>query len=232
MKCFALDCSAAAASVAVLEDGFLLGEQFANTAETHSSTLLPMAQHLLETLHLGFSELDCFAVSCGPGSFTGLRIGIAAVKGMAFPRSTPCIPVSTLEGLAYNLLGFEGTIAAVMDARCRQVYAALFAAHEGRITRLTEDAALSIEELAGRLAAEEGPLWLAGDGAALVYQALREGNPALRLAPEAVRFQRASGVGTAALLHREAALAPAALLPSYLRPVHAATLAERQQKKE
>ena len=229
MNVFALDCSAAAASVAVFGDGCLLGEQFVNTAETHSRTLLPMAQHLLAALNLGLTEMDYFAISRGPGSFTGLRIGIAAVKGMAFPQNTPCIGVSTLEGLAFRFLGFEGTIAAVMDARCKQVYGALFAVHEGNITRMTEDAALPLSEFGAAMADLPGPIWLAGDGAALCYESLHQGLPALRLAPEPLRFQHAAGVGMAALTHLAEAVAPAALMPSYLRPVHAATLAERQK---
>lgn len=229
MKLFALECSAAAASAAVYQDGRLLGEQYLNIQQTHSSTLLPMAQQLLGFIGCKVADMDYFAICRGPGSFTGLRIGIAAVKGLAFPKDTPCIGVSTLEGMAYLLRGFEGTVAAVMDARCRQVYSALFAAHWGEVTRLTEDAAIPLTELEAQLRNATGPIWLVGDGAALAYEALHTGLPDLRLAPEPVRFQHASGIGAAALVHLEEAVPPAALLPSYLRPPHAMSLAERQK---
>lgn len=230
MKLFALDCAATAASVALFEEGRLLGERFLHVPQTHSVTLLPMAEELLKATGTAPADIGCYAVSCGPGSFTGLRIGIAAVKGLAFPHNTPCIGVSTLEALAYNLLGFEGTAVAVMDARCHQVYTALFSLKDRIITRLTEDAALPLPELSRLLAGREGPHFLVGDGASVTFAALKEEHPGLLFAPAPLLYERASGVGMAALAHPEDALPPAALLPSYLRPVHAMTLAERQKK--
>lgn len=230
MKLLALECSAAAAGVALYEEERLLAEQFCNIPQTHSATLLPMAEALLRQTGVRSEEIGCYAISSGPGSFTGLRIGIAAVKGMAFPHNTPCIGVSTLEAIAYGLLGYEGTIAAVMDARCRQVYGALFEAHNGELHRITEDAGIAITELAGQMRPCPGPIWLAGDGAALVFDTLKECGLPLHLAPESVRFQRASAVGLCALHHREEAVAPAALMPHYLRPANAVKLAEREKK--
>lgn len=232
MRLFALECSAAAASAAVYEDGRLLGEQYVNIPQTHSSTLLPMAEGLLKMLALKATDMDYFAVSRGPGSFTGLRIGISAVKGMAFVKDTPCVGVSTLEGMAYNLRGFEGIVAAVMDARCKQVYAALFEAHEGAVHRITEDDALPLAELGEQIKTRQGPVWLIGDGAELAYRVLGEENPALRLAPEPVRFQHASGVGSAALQRLDEAVPPALLVPGYLRPPHALSLAEREKMRQ
>ena len=230
MKLLALECSAAAAGVALYEEERLLAEQFCNITQTHSATLLPMAEALLHQTGTRSEEIGCYAISSGPGSFTGLRIGIAAVKGMAFPHNTPCIGVSTLETIAYGLLGFEGTIAAVMDARCRQVSGALFEAHGGALHRITGDAGIAITELAGQMKTCPGPIWLAGDGAALTFDALRDSGLPLHLAPEPVRFQRASAVGLCALHHREEATAPAALMPRYLRPANAVTLADREKK--
>lgn len=230
MKLLALECSAASAGVALYEEERLLAEQFCNITQTHSATLLPMAEALLRQTGTRSEEIGCYAVSSGPGSFTGLRIGIAAVKGMAFPHNTPCIGVSTLEAIAYGLLGYEGTIAAVMDARCRQVYGALFEAHNGELRRITEDAGIAITELAGQMKTCPGPIWLAGDGAALTLDALKDSGLPLHLAPEPVRFQRASAVGLCALHHWEEATAPDALAPHYLRPANAVTLAEREKK--
>ena len=231
LKLLALDCSAAAASVALYEDGELLGERYLRVPATHSVTLLPMAEELLASCHTAPAEIGLYAVSRGPGSFTGLRIGIAAVKGMAFPRNTPCLGVSTLEALAYNLRGLDGTAVSVMDARCGQVYAALFSLSEGMVSRITEDEAIPIDELRHRLDESEGPLWLVGDGARITKKALAADYPDLMLAPEPLLYERATGVAAAAFTHRDEAVPPARLLPSYLRPVHAMTMAEREAKK-
>ena len=167
MLLFSLECSAAAASAAIYRDEKLLGEEFLNVPQTHSVTLLPMAKSLLEHTGISPAQIDYYAVSRGPGSFTGLRIGIAAIKGLAFPDDTPCIGVSTPEAIAYGLLGFEGTVIPMMDARCGQVYTALFQGKDGRLTRLSEDEALPLSELKEKLKSCTGPLWLCGDGAHL-----------------------------------------------------------------
>ena len=126
MKILALDSSAVSASAAVLDDDKVLGEFFINTKQTHSQTLMPMVQQVLIQTKTSLEEIDLFAVSAGPGSFTGVRIGVACVKGMAFAQNKPCIGVSTLEAMAYPLSMLNGIICAVMDARCQQVYHALF----------------------------------------------------------------------------------------------------------
>ena len=133
---------AKAASAALWEDGVLRGEAYQNTGHTHSATSLPMAEQLLAGCGWSLSEVDGFAVTAGPGSFTGLRIGLASVKGMAFALDKPCVPLSTLEGLAYNLSGWPGLICPVMDARVGQVYTALFRWDGGAMHRLMEDAAI------------------------------------------------------------------------------------------
>lgn len=231
MLLFSLECSAAAASAALYRDGKLLGEEFLNVPQTHSVTLLPMAQSLLERCGTAPSQIDYYAVSRGPGSFTGLRIGIAAVKGLAFPDDTPCIGVSTPEAIAYGLAGFEGTIVPMMDARCGQVYTALFEGRDGALNRLSEDEALPLTELKERLRGCRAPLWLCGDGAHLGLAAWQEELP-VRMAPASVRYQRAAAVGLAALHHLAEAVPPAALVPCYLRPANAMTLAERQKNAE
>ncbi len=222
MKYLVLEGSATAASCALLEEQKVLGEFFVNIPQTHSQTLLPMAEKLLETCGLTPGELDFFAVTRGPGSFTGLRIAIAAAKGMAMAAGKPCVGVSTLEGLARNLAGFAGTAAAVMDARCGQVYAGLFYLWEGEVTRAEEDCALSIGELGEKLDKVKKPVFLVGDGAELCYNKLMETGAFgdwLRLAPPHLRYQRAAAVGAAALAAflRGEKLDAGELVPSYLR---------------
>ena len=231
MVLFSLECSAAAASAALYRDGKLLGEEFLNVPQTHSVTLLPMAQSLLEHTGVSPEQVDYYAVSRGPGSFTGLRIGIAAVKGLAFPDRTPCIGVSTPEAIAYGLLGFEGTVVPMMDARCGQVYTALFRGQAGTLTRLTEDEALPLTELKKKLQDCPAPLWLCGDGAHLGLAAWGEELP-VKLAPAHLCYQRAAAVGLAAMNHLGEAVSPEALVPCYLRPANAMTLEQRQHKAE
>ena len=222
MKYLVLEGSAAAASCALLEDQKVLGEFFVNIPQTHSQTLLPMAEGLLKTCGTAPGELDFFAVTRGPGSFTGLRIAIAAAKGLAMAAGKPCVGVSTLEGLARNLAGFEGTAAAVMDARCSQLYAGLFSLEGGEVIRAEEDCAVSIGELGEKLERIKKPVFLVGDGAELCYNKLMETKSAgdrLRLAPPHLRYQRAAAVGAAALAAwiRGEELDAGELVPAYLR---------------
>lgn len=214
MLILGIESSAGPASAAVAGDGRLLGEFFVNTKQTHSQTLLPMVEALLKNLGIGCKDLDCVAVSNGPGSFTGVRIGVACAKGLAMPNDTPCCGVSTLECIAYGGAGLTGSvICAVMDARCGQVYNALFRAAPEGLVRLTEDRALSIEEL-GRECREYGEgLVLFGDGAELCHREFAAWGA--RLAPESQRFQRAA---SAALLAGGRKWTSAGeLAPAYLR---------------
>lgn len=218
-----LEGSAVAASCALMEEEKVLGEFYVNIPQTHSQTLLPMVEGLLRSCGLTPGELDFLAVTRGPGSFTGLRIAMAAVKGMAFAANKPCVGVSTLEALARSLAGFEGSAAAVMDARCGQVYAGLFSLSGGRVERYPGggDAAISIEELGERLGPLKKPVFLVGDGAELCYNRL-SGEPRsdqLRLAPPHLRYQRAAAAGAAALeaWGRGEAVAAEELVPAYLR---------------
>ena len=218
MLTLGIDSSAAAASAALVEDGRLLGEVYGNIPQTHSQTLLPMVQCLLGFTGRSLEEVEAFAVSCGPGSFTGVRIGIACVKGLAFPKDTPCGGVSTLEAIAYGGLACEGALLCpVMDARCGQVYNALFTVEGGSLRRQTPDRALSIDQLGEECRPWGAQVLLLGDGAALCHRSFQGWGA--RLAPENIRFQRASSVallGETAVREGRGA-APADLAPVYLR---------------
>jgi tRNA threonylcarbamoyladenosine biosynthesis protein TsaB len=176
-----------------------------------------MVEDMLKNAALSVSDVDTFAVNVGPGSFTGVRIGVAAVKGLAFAQEKPCAAVSTLHSMAYNFIGLPGvqTVCAVMDARCAQVYTALFEVNGDTVTRLTEDAALPIAELKLQLAALGKTVILVGDGAQLCYTALKDEVDALVLAPDHLRYQSAEGVALAA--QTAETCSAAALQPKYLR---------------
>ena len=197
MRILAADTSAKAASVAVTDNGKLLGEYFVNIGLTHSQTFMPMCEQLLKTLDLNIENIDVLAISAGPGSFTGIRIGMAAIKGMAFGRDIKCVSVSTLESLAYNVSFFDGIICPVMDARCGQVYNALFENNNGRLQRIVPDRAISIEELNKELLLYKKKCILVGDGAELCYNHLDSDNN-IFISPQSLRFQRASSVAAAA----------------------------------
>ena len=151
MKILAFDSTAKVASVAVTEGDRALLSYSIDNGLTQSELLLPMAESALKALRLDFSDIDAYAVTVGPGSFTGVRIGVSLVKGLAFSKGVPCVPISTLEALSENLRGAEGIIAPVMDARRSQVYTAIFESDGNKITRLTEDMAIPIAELYERL---------------------------------------------------------------------------------
>ena len=227
-----IDSSAISAGCALMDnDGRIIAEQFLNTKHTHSQTLLPMVESMLKCAGVKISDLDAAAVTVGPGSFTGLRIGVSTVKGMCYGAGKKCVGISSLEAIAYNFTGTDGTIVCCMDARCGQVYTALFQGKDGRLTRLSEDEALPLSELKEKLKSCTGPLWLCGDGAHLGLAAWGEELP-VRMAPAHLCCQRASAVGLAAMQHLGEAVSPAALVPCYLRPANAMTLAERQHKTE
>lgn len=231
MKILAVDSSAVAASCAVIEDEKLLCESFLNRKLTHSQTLLSMLERMMEWSGLSLKEIDQFAVAAGPGSFTGLRIGIGAIKGIAYTLKRQVTAVSTLEGLAHNLIGFPGLICPVMDARCEQVYTALFSGDDGKVLRKWEDQAISLNELARRLLEYSSPVTFVGDGAELCFQAFSGGDLQIALAPAALRFQKASSVALAAV--GKAPCSAEELAPSYLRlPQAQRELLARQERKK
>lgn len=185
---------------------------------THSQTILPMVEDMLKNAALTLKDVDTMAVNVGPGSFTGVRIGVAAVKGLCFAEDIPCVPVSTLESMAYNFkdMPAEYTVCAAMDARCGQVYTALFRVAGETVARLSPDEAISIEELGNRLKNFEKTVILVGDGAKLCYTTLEGVVPDLHLAPDHLRYQNAVGVASAAF-HSDTRCDAAALQPVYLR---------------
>ena len=236
MRILALDSSAVSASVAVMEDEKLVGEFFIYTKQTHSQTLMPMVKNVLDCTDIALDTIDLFAVSAGPGSFTGVRIGVSCVKGMAMAQGKPCVGVSTLEAMAFSLTDLEGIVCAVMDARRQQVYNACFVSKGGVLTRLTEDRALAIDDLAEECKTFGQPIYLVGDGAALcaaspVFQSLEN----VHLPAEPLRFQRGYGVAMAArhALERQETVDAAELAPVYLRmPQAERELKQRLSKME
>lgn len=219
MKILAFETSAKAASVALLDDGKLLGENYQNTGMTHSQTLMVMAENLLQTAGLNAQNVDAVAVAAGPGSFTGVRIGVAAAKGFAWGRQIPCYGVSTLEAMARNLGTWQGYVVPAMDARRNQVYTAIFHAEKGNLTRVEEDMAISLEELKEKIKNYPESVFLVGDGARLCYNTLLEEVPGLVLPPEHRMHQRAAGVALAAQVMVDAGEPGngAELTPNYLR---------------
>lgn len=233
MLILSIDSSATAASVALTEDSKLTGEFFVNTDFTHSRTLVPMIDNLLNVTGKSVSDIDMVAVSNGPGSFTGVRIGVSVAKGIAFPDDLPCMAVSTLEAMAYNLVLTDCVVCAVMDARRNQVYNAMFSIEYGEVHRLCEDRAISLEELKAEIAEKytDKRVILVGDGSTVAMRQLMDLPKSVEMAPEALRFQRASSVALCAqsrISRGEAPKKSAELLPSYLRLSQAER--ERQEK--
>lgn len=217
----ALDTSAKSVSCALTRDGKVLASYFTNTGLTHSQTLLPMVESVLKIADVTINQVDALAVNAGPGSFTGVRIGVSAVKGLAFTNNLPCVAVSTLTSMAENIPLYDGVVVCgVMDARCQQVYTALFRGDSAHTpVRITQDAAMTISDLEQQLNTIEDTVILVGDGSEICYKALKERIPHLRLAPESIRTQ--SAVGTALAAERMFAsgetLSAEELLPIYLR---------------
>ena len=234
MRILAFETSAKAASVALLEDGKLLGEQYQNTGMTHSQTLMVMVEDLLKTAGMTPGQVDAVAVAAGPGSFTGVRIGVAAAKGFAWGGEKPCYGVSTLEAMARSLGVYDGYVLPVMDARRNQVYNALFLAEAGTLTRLCEDRAIALTELTEEIKNLKKPVFLVGDGSVLCYNTLLEKVPQLVLPPEHRMHQRASGVALAAAEQIRQGLPGngAELVPNYLRLSQAERERAEREKRE
>lgn len=168
MIILALDSTATTASAALCCDSHLLALTTLQGGLTHSETLLPIIEELFDHTGLTVADVDLFAVSAGPGSFTGVRIGAATIKGLAFGRGKPCVGVSSLEALARNLIACEGIICPVMNARREQVYNALFESHDGVMTRRCPDRAIAVDELCRELSGEHHPIYFCGDGTELM----------------------------------------------------------------
>lgn len=222
MKILSMECSASPASAAVIEDGKVLAFAYSNVKLTHSQTLIPMAQTVLNSAQLSIDNIDGIGIGNGPGSFTGIRIGISAAKGIAAPKNLPCAPVSTLRAMAENYRGVDCYVCAVMDARCNQVYNAIFEISDNEIKRLTPDRALLCAELSDEITANykdaKKNIYIVGDGTDIFFPYIKDIKNVRKSSP-ICRFQNAVGIGLAAeemFLNGETVSADA-LLPFYLR---------------
>jgi tRNA threonylcarbamoyladenosine biosynthesis protein TsaB len=220
MKILAFDGTAKAATVAVTDGERALGYYTIDNGLTQSELLLPMAENLLKSLNLSFSDVELYATSVGPGSFTGVRIGVSLVKGLAFGRDIPCVGVSTLEALAENMRGIKGIILPCMDARRNQVYSATFISDGEKLTRLTEDRAIALSDLAEELRQYEGEsIYVTGDGYSVAHRALSKAEIKLMNTPELLILQNAVSVARVAerMYENGEAVSDSALSPVYLR---------------
>ena len=228
MNILALETSARAVSVAVAEDGKILASAYQDTGLTHSRTLMPLAESLLKNVGLSARDMDAFAVAAGPGSFTGIRIGVAAAKGLAFGAERPAVGVSTLAAMARNVAFADGLIIAAMDARHAQIYEATFRAGAGTLERLTPDRAIALADLADELSENAAPILVVGDGATLCAEFLQSHGVSCRTAPPHLVMQNAVSVALEAETMPESAYVSAQdLRPVYLRPPQAVPLRER-----
>lgn len=196
----ALESSAKAASVALCRGEFLIAQAYQNNGLTHSTTLMPMCEEVLRRSGMTLSDVELIACSQGPGSFTGLRIGLSTAKGLAWPEEKPCMGVSTLEAMAWNACALRGRICCAMDARRQQIYHAQFESDgQGGLVRLCEDQAISLAELFAQEKNQKNFQFVVGDGAELCYHYGKEQGAELALAPANLRYPSAWGVARAAL---------------------------------
>ena len=232
MLILALDSSAVSASCALLEDDKLIAEAFVNTALTHSRTLLPMIESMLRNAERKPEQIDLFAVTTGPGSFTGVRIGVSTVKGMAYALGKPCVGLSTLEIMAEGCVPLfsDYIVCAAMDARCKQVYNALFLMKDGSYSRLTEDRAISLDALCEELKVQDKPILLVGDGAQICYDACAQNGIAAQLAPVQHRHQHACSAAVLSSRHIDKAVNAHELAVNYLRPPQAVRALSKSEK--
>ena len=220
MYTLAFDSSAKVASVAVMADDRIIASYSIDNGLTQSELLLPMAEDMLKGLGLKFSDIGLFATSVGPGSFTGVRIGVSLVKGLAFGRGVPCVAVSTLDALAENLNGLSGIIVPCMDARRSQVYTAIYSSDGEKIGKLTEDMAISITDLHERLLSlGNQDIYISGDGYDIVKKKLSELGLQVKSTPRDIRLENAASV--ARIAYKKYSLgeyiSDGELSPTYLR---------------
>ena len=230
MKILGIDTTAKVSTAALMCDGNIIAELDLSAGFTHSQTILPIINSILDLSNTTINDIDLFAVTTGPGSFTGVRTGVSLVKGLAFPRNIGCIGLSSLEALAYNLYGLDGFICPVMDARRSQVYTALFEFSDGIMKRCTDDDIMKIDELGEKIKNISKPLFFVGDGATLCYNNLGNMNDNFVLAPLALRHQKGASVCRLANhlveTNKNCIVDCETIMPSYLRP----SQAERELK--
>lgn len=220
MIILSIECSALPCSVAISVDNDIVASEFINEKLTHSQTLMPMIESVLKSANLKIADIDAFALSHGPGSFTGIRIGISAIKGLAQPTKKSCLGISTLRAIAENYNDTNAVICAVMDARCNQVYNAIFKCENGAFTRLCDDRAILSEDLAKEIETlyKGEDVIIVGDGSEVFYPFVNKLEN-VTLSDLTKRFQNAVGVAKATynLFVSGKALSPNELLPVYLR---------------
>lgn len=223
MKILAIDSSSQTASVCLMDEDKIVSEFFLNNNLTHSQTIMPMTKALLSACNVKVQDIDLFAVSTGPGSFTGVRIGVSMVKGMAMPQNKPCVSVSTLEAMAYNFLHLDCIVCSTLDARCQQVYNAMFRVKNKNVIRLTDDRAISVRDLTNELINIKQNIFLVGNGSNICYNELENSLSNIKLAPELLVHQRASGIAFVGKVKFENGdfLDSHSLVPIYLRPCQA-----------
>ncbi len=198
IKILALESSAKSVSAAVCEDGKIIAQSYQNSGLTHSRTLLPIIEDMLKNADLSYEDIGLVAVARGPGSFTGIRIGVSAAKGISWARDIPAVGVSTLEAMAWQLSYSDGVICSVMDARRSEVYNALFEMRDGKPERICEDRAIPLSELSKEIRESGKRYTLVGDGSEISYKYLAENGISAFIAPENLRYQTAWGVAAAA----------------------------------
>jgi len=228
MKILSIECSAKASSVCLIEDGKIQAEYFQQDVKTHSRTIMPMVETLLKNCEIAVGDIDVLAVSNGPGSFTGIRIGVSVIKGLAFANDTKCCGVSSLEAMAYCVSDVvkHGVVCALMDARRGQYYNALFRIADGKIERLCDDRAISYEDLKNELLSLNEKCFFVGDGAIACAEYIKDGGIDIELMPQNMIMQRAYGVGMLAF-NKKQYISANELMPIYLRPPQA----ERERNK-
>ena len=237
MKILSIESTARVASVALSVDGHTVSSFTVAAGLTHSEMLLPMCEDLLARSRTSFDEIDAYAVVCGPGSFTGIRIGVATVKGLAFGKGRPIVALSSLEALAQNLQGIPGLVLPVIDCRRSECYCALFRSDGKQIYRIREDDQMKIADLAPILSAYEGDtVYLVGDAAQKAYEILTDLGVNVKCAPTALRTASAVNLGALALekIKCGETQTDASVAPIYLKPAQAERerLEKEKQQKE
>lgn len=236
MKILALDSSGLVASVAIVEDDVVVAEYTTDFKKTHSQTLLPMLDEIVKMTELDLKEIDAIAVSAGPGSFTGLRIGSATAKGLGLALGKPLISIPTVDGLAFNLFGTEKLICPIMDARRGQVYTGLYEFAAGEFTVVEEQKAVTMDEMLQELKERGRDVIFLGDGVPVHKEAIqRELGNRCSFAPAHVSKQRAGAVGVLATRYFMEGKVESARdhEPEYLRVSQAEReLAERMEKEK
>ena len=233
MKILSVECTASPAGVCIYDGEKILASNYINVKLTHSQTLMPMLASALKSTMLNINDIDGISVAAGPGSFTGVRIGISLVKGLAAKNDLPCVGVSSLEAMAYQFLDCDAVISPVMDARCNQYYNALFCVKNGTVTRICQDRAISSDDLADEIKKIKNRIVICGDGADKFYNELSPQDNIV-IADTFRKFQSAIGVALSSY-NRFASgdtVAPDMLSPIYLRLPQAERELLQKQKKD